>query len=935
MNKPSKETATEKPRLVVVGNGMAGGKFVAELLKLAGDHFQITVYGDEPHGCYDRIQLSSVLAGEKSIDQVILHDEQWYQDNGVNFQKGVLITAIDSEKRQLTTAAGDTAHYDRLVIATGSSPFIIPVPGNELEGVMGYRDIRDVQSMLSASDQHENAVVIGGGLLGLEAAFGLKKQGMDVTVVHLSDTLMERQLDEEAGRLLQAELESRGIHFRMGYQTAALQGDSRVSSVRFSNDEEVAADLVVMAAGIRPNIGLGKQSGLVCHRGIVVDDVMQTSHEHIYSVGECVEHRGQTYGLVAPLYDQAQVLARHLAGESEASYEGTVTATRLKVTGVELFSAGDFVGDAGCENVVYRDPETASYKKLVFRGDQLVGAVLYGDVIDGAWYFDLIQTCSDIGDLRHYLVFGEQLCSEVQQTLRDKAVSQMAASVTVKNEKPEMSNKETLVVVGNGMVGHNFIESLVENGGLDKFNVVTFCEEPRLAYDRVHLSEYFGGKTAEDLSMVTPGFYEENGLTVHVGDAVAEIDLKDKRVLSTNGQYVDYDKLVMATGSYAFVPPIEGHDKEGCLVYRTIEDLEGIKATAAKGKVGVVVGGGLLGLEAANALKQLGLQTHVVEFAPRLMPVQLDEGGGATLRSKIEDLGVQVHLQKNTQLIDDGEDHLLRMNFADGEALETDLILFSAGIRPRDELARMAGLDVGERGGIVVNNQCLTSDEDVYAIGECALWNKQIFGLVAPGYTMARTAVDHLMGNASEFTGADMSTKLKLMGVDVGSIGDAQVRTPGALTYTYVDEPEQIYKRIVVSADKKSLLGAVLVGDNSPYDTLLQYMLNNIDLPANPDDLILPQRDGSEPVALGPDALPETAQICSCYNVTKGDIVASMDAGCCSVADVKGKTYASLGCGGCAALLKTVVDSELSKRGVTVNTDICEHFPYTRQDLIT
>lgn len=496
-----------------------------------------------------------------------------------------------------------------------------------------------------------------------------------------------------------------------------------------------------------------------------------------------------------------------------------------------------------------------------------------------------------------------------------------------------MSNKETLVVIGNGMVGHQFIESFVKKGGLDQYEVVTFCEEPRVAYDRVHLSEYFGGKTAEDLSLVKEGFYEDNGITIHIGEKAAEVDSENQRVIGSNGSVLHYDKLVLATGSYAFVPPIDGHHKDGCLVYRTIEDLEEIKAASKKGKVGVVVGGGLLGLEAANALKQLGLETHVVEFAPRLMPVQLDEGGGAMLRKKIEDLGVQVHTQKITTLIDDGQDHLLRMNFSEGDSLETDVVLFSAGIRPQDELAKVAGLEVGARGGIVINDQCQTSDKDIYAIGECALWNKQIFGLVAPGYDMARTTADHILGAEAAFTGADMSTKLKLLGVDVGSIGDAQVRTPGAKTYTYVDEPSQVYKRIVVSESGKELLGAVLVGDNSQYDTLLQYALNGIELPEHPDALILPQRDGSAPVGLGADALPDTAAICSCYNVTKGDVIATMDAGALSVANVKAETGASTGCGGCAALLKTVVDCELTKRGVEVNTDLCEHFPYTRQDL--
>jgi nitrite reductase (NADH) large subunit len=347
-----------------------------------------------------------------------------------------------------------------------------------------------------------------------------------------------------------------------------------------------------------------------------------------------------------------------------------------------------------------------------------------------------------------------------------------------------MNTKQTLVVIGNGMVGQNFLESLVDSEIKDRYDIITFCEEPRPAYDRVHLTEYFSGKNAEDLSLVADGFFAENNITVHIGDRAIEIDKENQRVFSEKGIAISYDKLVLATGSYPFVPPVPGHDREQCLVYRTIEDLEAITAAAKNSKIGAVVGGGLLGLEAAKALKDLGLETHVVEFAPRLMAVQLDEGGGAMLKKKIEDLGVTVHTSKNTSNISDGEQCFHKMTFADGEELETDIILFSAGIRPRDDIARACGLETGPRGGITIDNQCKTSDPNIYAIGECALWDGRIFGLVAPGYTMARTVVSDLAGTEGSFTGADMSTKLKLMGVDVASIGDAHAKSQGALVYT-------------------------------------------------------------------------------------------------------------------------------------------------------
>nr|WP_305910288.1 nitrite reductase large subunit NirB [Methylomarinum sp. Ch1-1]MDP4522432.1 nitrite reductase large subunit NirB [Methylomarinum sp. Ch1-1] len=341
---------------------------------------------------------------------------------------------------------------------------------------------------------------------------------------------------------------------------------------------------------------------------------------------------------------------------------------------------------------------------------------------------------------------------------------------------------------------------------------------------------------------------------------------------------------------------------------------------------------GVLGLEAGKALTDLGLQTHVVEFAPRLMAVQLDDGGGAMLRSKIEALGVKVHTSKNTRNISDGDRHALKMEFADDDSLETDLILFSAGIRPRDDIAHASGLEVGPRGGIVIDDECKTSNPDIYAIGECALWNGRIFGLVAPGYTMARTVVANLAGREDRFQGADMSTKLKLMGVDVASIGDAHAQSQGSLVYTYQDGSAEVYKRLVVSADKTRLLGAVLVGDAAGYSTLLQYCLNGIELPENPDSLILPARS-DESVGLGPDALPESAQICSCHDVSKGRICQAIEQGSVSVPALKGETLAGTGCGGCVPLLKSVLDCELKKAGVEVNNDICEHFPHTRQDI--
>ncbi|MEM1403062.1 MAG: nitrite reductase large subunit NirB [Pseudomonadota bacterium] len=489
--------------------------------------------------------------------------------------------------------------------------------------------------------------------------------------------------------------------------------------------------------------------------------------------------------------------------------------------------------------------------------------------------------------------------------------------------------KKEILVIGNGMVGHHLVSSLIAGGCEDHICVIG--EEPRMAYDRVHLSDVFGGAEPADLALTTREEYDAWGIELVVGDAVKSIDREAKTVVTQGGREFAYDVMVMATGSYPFVPPVPGHENKRCMTYRTIDDLGLIRANAEGAKVGVVVGGGLLGLECANALKNLGLETHVVEFAPGLMGVQLDEGGSSMLRRKIEALDVSVHTSKNTQQIVDGDSHSLRMEFADGESLETDMIVFSAGIRPRDDLARECGLTVGERGGIEVDYHCRTSDRDIYAIGECALFGSRIFGLVAPGYRMAETVASRLLGESAQFQGADMSTKLKLLGVDVGSIGDAHGRSDGALAYVYSNQKEEIYKRLVTSADGKKLLGAVLVGDCDDYDSLLQYFLNEIDLPDEAEGLIVPSSEA--PALLGVAALPASATLCSCHNVTKGDIVCAMDEGHLSLADVKGATKASTGCGGCAAMLKNVVDDEMATRGLTVDRSICEHFPYTRQEL--
>ena len=397
----------QKPRLVVIGNGMAGMRAVEELLKLAPDLYEITVFGAEPHGNYNRILLSPVLAGETTLDEIMLNSPAWYAAHNIRLHAGDPVVLIDRPSRQVVSASGRVVPYDRLLLATGSRPFIIPVPGCELPGVVSFRDIQDVESMLTAAHRGRRAVVIGGGLLGLEAATGRARQGMEVSVVHRVDSLMERQLDPAAAELLRAALAERGLNFALAAETDAILGDDHVRGIRLKDGREIAADLVVMAVGIRPNITLARAAGLHCERGIVVNDALQSFDPRIYAVGECVQHRQATYGLVAPLWEQARVCANHLAQLGYGKYLGSQVSTRLKVTGIDLFSAGEFNAAEGDEEIVFRDLRRGVYKKLVLRGNRIAGAVLYGDVADGSWYYELMLKGADVSEIRDLLVFGK------------------------------------------------------------------------------------------------------------------------------------------------------------------------------------------------------------------------------------------------------------------------------------------------------------------------------------------------------------------------------------------------------------------------------------------------------------------------------------------------------------------------------------------------
>ena len=481
------------------------------------------------------------------------------------------------------------------------------------------------------------------------------------------------------------------------------------------------------------------------------------------------------------------------------------------------------------------------------------------------------------------------------------------------------------VVVGHGMVGHRFVEALRARDEGAEWKITILCEEALPAYDRVGLSSYVGAWDHKELALAGNDYPGDSLVEMRTGVRAERVDRDHRTVVTSAGDTVDYDALVLATGSYPFVPPIAGHDLPACFVYRTLDDLDRIRAradAAGPGAVGVVVGGGLLGLEAANALKKMGMTPHVIEFAPRLMPLQVDEGGGALLARLVTDLGLNVHVGVGTSSITENDSAGLTVELSNGDTIDAALLVFSAGVRPQDRLARESGLDVGERGGILVDIGCTTSDPDVYAIGECAAVEGRCYGLVAPGYSTAEVVADRLLGGAAEFPRADMSTKLKLMGVDVASFGDAMAATPGALEVVFSDAPKGTYAKLVVTDDAKTLLGGILVGDASAY-SLLRPLVGR-ELPGDPGSLISP---AAEQVGIG--ALPDDAEICSCNGVTKGAICSAISDGACDLAAVKSCTTAGTTCGGCLPSIKSL----LAASGVVLSKSLCEHFSQSRAEL--
>lgn len=739
-----------------------------------------------------------------------------------------------------------------------------------LPGCFRLKTLDDAENLLAAANESSRACIVGGGPPALELAEALSLHGLEILLIHAGSRLAEDYLNADESGFLTHLVRRHGVRVLLGRRVISAFGAGRATGVLLDDGTEHESDLVVIA----------------------------------------------------------HVLARDLVSEVEnlAGRRRSAHHTRqisFRAPGTRVFAHGPPDHDADAEHLLLANAASGDYQRIAISNAELVSATLIGTPTRAAV------------ELVHLNPSDRQ---EAVMTVTRNHVDQPDSA----QPGPE---RRRLILVGHGMVGHRLIERLVERGASASWDITVLAEEPRPAYDRVHLSSLFDGATAQELSLDLEGrFCAEHGITLRVGDPVAAINRAARTVRTESGAVLSYDTLVLATGSAPFVPPVPGRDAPGCFVYRTIEDVEAITEYAAGCQVGAVIGGGLLGLEAAGALSKLGLKTHVVEFNQRLMAIQIDDAGGSALRRRIEELDITVHTGTRTDevLLDAGGSASgMRMLSNVGQPdehevrLETGIVVFAAGIRARDQLARDCDLPVGERGGVIVDKWCRTEDPAVYAIGECAQASDgKVYGLVAPGYRMAETAADVLAAphDAKPFEGADTSTKLKLLGVDVASFGDAFGTSPGAHTAVFADTAANVFKKLVITTEGH-LLGGILVGDADAYDALRPYSGAAMPLPAPPERYLLPAGLVDAPPS-GPDALPDSANICSCHNVAKGTIRAAiLDRNATDLASIKSCTKAGTGCGSCVPLLTKILESELTAAGIEVSNSICEHFDHTRAEL--
>ncbi|RZU15585.1 nitrite reductase (NADH) large subunit [Kribbella rubisoli] len=936
-------------RVVIIGGGMAGRR-LAELLP----SYDVTVLGDE--ASYNRSRLTEYVAGRA--------------EPLMGGEPVATAVGVDRDRRVVRDATGREWGYDRLVFATGAVP-TVPAEVVAADGVQTLRSVEDARTIVAAAGAVRRAVVLGGGVLGVEAACALRERGVAVTLVHDGETLLDKTIRASAGRRVTRAVRELGVEVLLN---TTLDGtdvrDGRFRALNLRSGRQVYGELLVVACGVRPRTELA--TGLTVRTGIVVDHTLTSPDDpNVHAIGDCAEVEGRLTGTVASAWAHAEALSRQFLGETAELPDYEVV--RLTAGGLDVLVLGD-KDEAG---EVVRLEDGSRYVRAVLRDGVVRSAVVVGApevaaelvlladrgtpvVADGllaesavpAKRVPTVCRCNGVTRVAIEAAWrgGADSVDGIAATTRATtgcgsctgAVGELLDRFRRGETEPVPSRRATMaelkkakhvVVVGGGMVAHRLVEALRQRDTEITYRITVFAEEPRLPYDRVALTSYFSGRDPHDLSLGDPDLWDDPAVNLRKGVQITSIDTTAKIVTTGRGEQVGYDELVLATGSAAFIPPVKNNDAQGCFVYRTIDDVAALRVYVerlkSEGKQvnGVVVGGGLLGLEAAGALRALDAATKVVEFAPRLMPLQVDEGGGSALARLIEGLDVEVLTATQCQRVKLTTQGAARaMAVADGPDLPADVVVFATGVRPRDELGREAGLEIGERGGVVVDEACRTSVPGVWAIGEVACIEGRVWGLIAPGYTMAEIVADRLLGGEATFPGADTSTKLKLLGVDVASFGDAFGATEGALDIVYADPVAGVYKKLVLSDDARTLLGGILVGDASAYSGLRPMV--GRELGADPAAFLLPE--GAAPVQL---ELPDDAPVCSCNNVDAGTIRCAVGDGCGDIKSVCGKTRAGTSCGSCLPVVKNLLNAELAKAGVEVSKALCEHFALSRAEL--
>ncbi|WP_328996632.1 nitrite reductase large subunit NirB [Kribbella sp. NBC_01245] len=943
-------------KIIVIGAGMAGTRFAEQL----PPQFDVQVLGDEAP--YNRTRLSEYVAGRAAAPAT---------------KAGTAVVRIDRAKQFVVDGNGRRWDYDHLVFATGAAPVIPAELGALPERCHVLRSADDARAIVADAEGVRRAVVLGGGVLGVEMACALRDRGVATTVVHDGEALLEKTIGLTAGRRVTRAVRGLGIEVMLNAEAGPLETrDGRFRAIHLNRARLVYGELLVVACGTNPRTELARAAGIKTGPtgGIVVGDDLTTNDPRIHAIGDCAEVNGVVTGTVEPAWEQADALAESLI--NQGTYEARPEVIRLTAGGLDVLAIGS-TSELG--EVVQLDD-----------GERYVRAVLTDGIVRSAVSIGAPDVAAELVLLadRHTQVDGATLLKsdEPQTTTKDStvcrcngvtrsvirqaweggadsvagiaketrattgcgscvgAVGNLLDRLRQGETEPVPARKATMteleqakhvVVVGGGMVAHRLVEALRSRDDKIAWRISVFAEEPRLPYDRVALTSYFSGRDPQDLALGEAELWDDPAVTLRKGVGVTAIDPTAKTVETTRGEVVAYDELVLATGSSAFVPPVKNSDAQGCFVYRTIDDVAALRTYVERLKeerdgavTGVVVGGGLLGLEAAGALRALGATTTVVEFAPRLMPLQVDEGGGSALARLIRGLDVDVMTaSQTTKVRTNSQGAAKAMSIADGNDVPADVVVFATGVRPRDELARNAGLQIGERGGVVVDASCQTSTPGIWAIGEVACIEGRVWGLVAPGYAMAEIVADRLLGGAATFPGADSSTKLKLLGVDVASFGDAFGTTEGALDIVYADPVAGVYKKLVLSDDARTLLGGILVGDASAY-AALRPMVGR-PLGADPASYLLPE--GAQPAQ---GDLPDDAVVCSCNNVAAGTIrCAVRDEGCDNISSLCGKTKAGTSCGSCLPLVKNLLNTELAAAGVEVSKALCEHFELSRAEL--